>query len=122
MSAASPESANPASAGTEYGVQGRVLETARVMTSIQGQSVKWVCPSGTFTATGQTAKALIALVQARERGVTAVEVASWAFRLSAYVHRLRALGLKITTEREAHPGGWHGRYVLVTPVTLLKTE
>lgn len=85
-------------------------------------SVKWASPRGTFTETGQKAKTLIALVRAGERGVTAVEVASWAFRLSAYVHRLRGLGLQITTEREAHPGGWHGRYVLVTPVTLLKTE
>ena len=29
------------------------------------------------------------------------------------------IGLTIRTEREEHPGGWHGRHVLETPVRIL---
>ena len=78
-------------------------------------------PSGDrpFIVRGQTAKALIALVNGGDRGVTALEVATWAFRLAAYCHDLRnRYGLAIRTEREEHPGGWHGRHVLETPVTI----
>jgi hypothetical protein len=78
-------------------------------------------PFGRFTVTGQTARALVALVKAGPAGVTALEVNSWAFRQAAYVHRLRTEnGLAIVTEREKHDGGWHGRYVLCCPVTLLE--
>lgn len=76
-------------------------------------------PAGSFTATGQVAKALAALVAAGARGVTALEVNSWAYRLGAYVHSLRHdCGLTIETVREPHEGGWHGRYVLRCRVTL----
>jgi hypothetical protein len=78
-----------------------------------------VGPAGSFTATGQVAKALSALVAAGTRGVTALEVNSWAYRLGAYVHSLRHdCGLAIETVREPHEGGWHGRYVLRSPVKL----
>lgn len=82
-------------------------------------SIRAVGPAGPFTATGQVAKALSALVAAGARGVTALEVNSWAYRLGAYVHSLRHdCGLAIETVREPHDGGWHGRYVLRSPVTL----
>jgi hypothetical protein len=72
-----------------------------------------------FVVRGQTAKALIALVNGGDRGVTALETATWAYRLAAYCHDLRTrYGLAIRTEREEHPGGWHGRHVLETPVTI----
>ncbi len=72
-----------------------------------------------FIVRGQAAKALIALVNGGDRGVTALEAASWAYRLAAYCHQLRTrYGLAIRTEREEHPGGWHGRHVLETPVTI----
>ncbi|WP_353200509.1 hypothetical protein [Sandarakinorhabdus sp.] len=78
-------------------------------------------PFGLFTVTGQTARALVALVKAGPAGVTALEVNSWAFRKAAYVHRLRKdNGLAIETVREKHDGGWHARYVLCCPVTLLE--
>jgi hypothetical protein len=77
-------------------------------------------PHGRFTVTGQDARTLLALVQAGPRGVTALEVGSWAFRLAAYVHRLRAgHWLGIETVREAHPGGTHARYILRSPVELV---
>ncbi len=72
-----------------------------------------------FVVRGQTAKALIALVNGGDRGVTALEVATWAYRFAAYCFDLRnRYGLLIRTEREEHPGGWHGRHVLETPVTI----
>lgn len=76
-------------------------------------------PQGPFTVVGQVAKALASLATAGERGVTALEVNSWAYRLGAYVHTLRhEYGLAIETVRELHEGGWHARYVLRTPVTI----
>jgi len=76
-------------------------------------------PAGSFIVTGQVAKALSVLVAAGVRGVTALEVNSWAYRLGAYVHSLRHdCGLAIETVREPHEGGWHGRYVLRSPVKL----
>ena len=78
-----------------------------------------VGPQGTFMVKGQTAKALIALIKAGANCITALEVNSWAYRLGAYVHELRRRhGLAIETQREGHEGGWHGRYVLRSPVTL----
>lgn len=77
-------------------------------------------PGGLFSVTGQTAKALLALVEAGKTGVTAREVNSWAYRFSAYCFDLRHNhGLAIATERETHPGGWHGRHVLLSPVAIL---
>ncbi len=76
-------------------------------------------PDGAFTVTGQVAKALGALLAAGAAGVTALEVNSWAYRLGAYVHTLRHdYGLTIETVRELHEGGWHGRYVLRSPVSI----
>jgi len=71
-----------------------------------------------FVVTGQTAKALHALVAAGDKGITAMECGGWAFRLAAYVRELRKRGLAIETMRERHDdaGGWHGRYVLRSAV------
>ncbi len=70
---------------------------------------------------GQTARALCALVAAGPRGVTALDVSgTWAYRFAAYCHKLRKRhGLAIRTDREPHPGGWHGRHVLETPVVIV---
>lgn len=76
-----------------------------------------------FTVKGQVAKALFALVKAKGKGITALEVSSWAYRLGAYVHTLRhKCGLDIETLREEHPGGWHARYVLHTTVEILEVK
>jgi adenine deaminase len=71
-----------------------------------------------IVAQGQTAKAIRALVLAGAHGVTAQEVATWAYRFAAYCHVLRKKGLDIETLREEHSGGWHGRHVLHTGVRL----
>ena len=83
--------------------------------------VRALSPAGPFLVVGQVAKALLALVEAKARGRTALEVASWAYRFGAYIWTLRhEHGLAIETEREDHENGWHARYVLRTPVTVLR--
>jgi len=72
-----------------------------------------------FIVRGQTAKALKALVTAGSKGCTAFEVASWAYRFSAYCHDLiHKHGLNIRTDKETHEGGWHGRHVLESQVSI----
>jgi hypothetical protein len=76
-------------------------------------------PDGPFVVRGQMAKALRALVEAGDSGITALEVSSWAYRLGGYVYFLRHLhGLVIEMQRESHEGGWHGRYVLRSKVAI----
>lgn len=84
--------------------------------------VKALGPEGQpFTVTGQTARTLLALVKAGAAGVTALEIASWAFRLSHYVMVLRHKHrLAIPMLWEAHEGGKHGRYILRPNVTILE--
>lgn len=82
-------------------------------------------PAGTVRgfASGQTAKCLVALMHAGKRGITALECDTWAYRLAAYCYILRRdWGLVIRTEREDHPGGWHGRHILETPVRIVPSD
>ena len=75
--------------------------------------------SRSITVKGQTAKALLALVEAGPNGVTALEAATWAYRFAAYCHDLRRKhGLSIRTDKEPHSGGWHGRHVLESEVCI----
>ena len=77
-------------------------------------------PNGLFQVEGQTGRALRALVSAGQKGVTALEVCSWAYRFSAYCFDLRHKhGLTIETLKESHDGGWHGRYVLRSHVSIM---
>ena len=76
-------------------------------------------PAGRIAVTGQEARALEALIERGAAGVTSLEVASWAYRLGAYIFDLRHdYGLSIDTLREEHDGGWHARYVLRSPVVI----
>lgn len=70
----------------------------------------------------QLSRTLYALIQSGDKGITALELSNtWALRLSAYIHGLRhKYDLNITTTREKHDGGWHARYVLNTPVTIVE--
>ena len=82
--------------------------------------VEAVGPNGPFAVIGQVAKALVSLVEHGAAGVTALEVHSWAYRLGAYVHTLRhEYGLAIETVHEDHEGGWHARYRLLSPVSIV---
>lgn len=92
----------------------RLTVTARIYTSPRPRLI---------SVSGQTARTLIALVEAGADGVTAQEVSSWALRLAAYCYELRhRCGLEIRTDRETHPFGWHGRHVLVTPVEVIAVD
>lgn len=74
------------------------------------------------TVKGQEARTLLALCDAGARGITALEVSTWALRLAHYCLKLRKQGLSIPMEREDHAGpvkGWHGRYRLETQVEIL---
>ena len=85
------------------------------------RSITAIGPRGPIVVTGQVAKALEALVRCGAKGVTALEVCTWAYRFAAYVHNLRRdYGLVIETLREPHRGGWHGRYILHSPVAIVE--
>jgi hypothetical protein len=74
-----------------------------------------------FVLNGRDAQTLIALVEAKQKGTTALEISSWALRLSAYIFNLRKeCGLDIITNTEPHDGGHHGRYILQDDVKILK--
>ncbi len=77
----------------------------------------------TITLKGQTAKTLIALIKAKQKGCTALEISSWALRLSGYIHILRTkYRLNIVTKKEPHDGGSHGRYFLLDEVDILESK
>lgn len=85
--------------------------------------VKQYFPSGEIKErvfSGQVAKSARALIKAKQKGVTALEVASWALRLAAYIHILRKkFDVDIVTQREKHKTGWHGRYHLKSRLTIM---
>jgi hypothetical protein len=75
-----------------------------------------------FTVRGQEAKTLALLVQKGASGVTAYDFRGGPpFRLPAYCHSLiKHKLLAIETVRVPHDGGWHGRFVLHTPVETMR--
>jgi hypothetical protein len=78
------------------------------------------CDGSLFIVTGQEARTLALLVEKGVQGVVAYDFQGGPpFRLPAYTHNLiRHHRLIIETRREAHDGGWHGRFVLHTPVEI----
>ena len=73
--------------------------------------------------TGRYAQTLRALVEAGNRGTTALEMSSWALRLSHYIFILRTRdGLDIETRNEPHDGGTHGRYFLLSQVEIIGSD
>jgi hypothetical protein len=82
----------------------------------------------TFLLEGQRLKVtkriawMLDLLKTRgDKGVTTIEVPG--ARMSHYVMMLRRLGLVIETADERHSGpfsGSHGRYILRSPITVLK--
>jgi hypothetical protein len=76
----------------------------------------------TLRLKGREAWTLAHLIGAGETGIIPLDRP--APRWSAYVHTLRKRGLDISTVDEPHAGpysGTHGRYVLRTPLEVLKT-
>jgi hypothetical protein len=113
----------PARREPQPGQNGRVATAAGASDIAHGTArgkaagLYHVTPEGgepfTVQATGREAWALDRLRAAGASGCTPYEQP--APRWSAYVHRLRALGVPIETVTEPHGGdypGHHGRYVL----------
>ncbi|EIM26660.1 winged helix domain-containing protein [Microvirga lotononidis] len=77
----------------------------------------------TLSFKGRVAWALQNLIDRGERGVTPIDTPGP--RWSHYIFVLRGFGLTIETINESHGGpfsGTHARYVLRTPVTVLKDK
>lgn len=75
------------------------------------------------TVRGRVAQSICWLVERQQNGITAAEMSNWALRLGAYVHILRHKHhVNIRTDMEPHEGGSHGRYVLVSSITILSVE
>lgn len=75
----------------------------------------------TLNLCGQKCRTLIALIEEKNKGITALEVSCWAFRLAAYIHILRSeFHLNIITKNEPHDGGFHARYYLLDEVEILE--
>lgn len=74
-----------------------------------------------FEVTGQEAHTLALLVEKGAAGVSAFDFRGGPpFRLPAYCFGLkRRHGLIIETRREPHEGGWHGNFVLHTPLAIV---
>jgi hypothetical protein len=90
----------------------RTAKAARVI--FQGEEGA-IC----MTLKGRALWALRELIRVGAQGLTSIE--SPAPRLAAYIFKLRARGLIISTIREQHGGeypGHHARYVLRTPVAV----
>jgi hypothetical protein len=73
---------------------------------------------------GREGETLIKLVEKSPNGLHAYDFDGGPpFRLAAYVHSLRKLGLMIRTEREEHaPGMRHGVFYIETAVIILAVD
>lgn len=70
----------------------------------------------TITAS-RCAQTIDALFGAKDKGINAAELSSWALKLNCYIYKLRhKYGFIIETQRVEFIGGWHAQYVLRTPV------
>ena len=114
---------NPGARAAQPGLGNRYAEAADTSTIAQGANsakragLYEVHPERgepfTIEAKGREAWALDRLREAGPTGCTPIEQP--APRWSAYVHRLRGLGVPIETRHEPHGGafaGTHGRYIL----------
>lgn len=81
-----------------------------------------ILPDGApFKVSGQEARTLVLLSEKATKGVVAYDFRGGPpFRLPAYTWSLmRNHGLVIETRREQHECGWHGRFVLHTPIEII---
>ena len=84
-----------------------------------------ILPDGQpFTCRGQEAKTLVLLHQKGAAGVQRYGCRGGPrLRLPAHCHSLiKRKGLHIETQRVTHDGGWHGRFVLHTPIEIIGTS
>ena len=74
-----------------------------------------------FTTSGQEGRTLLLLHEKGTLGVVAYDFRGGPpFRLPAYTWSLgRNHGLAIETLRDLHDGGWHGQFVLHSPIEII---
>lgn len=71
----------------------------------------------------QISRMLYALIKRPVRGVTSLDISTWALRTSSYIEQLRyRYGFEIETIMEPHDTGMHGRYFLRTPITIKEIQ
>ena len=81
-----------------------------------------IIPDGMpFTTSGQGGRTLLLLHEKGALGIVAYDFQGGPpLRLPAYTWALmRKHGLVIETRREQHECGWHGRFVLHTPIEVI---
>lgn len=122
---------NPAADDTANGARNALLDCKRADHNTRANDGKLVLaaripPSGVpFTVNGRSAQTLHLLNTTGPQGFTSGEASSlaWARRTSAYVHKLRRLGVPIATTREAtSDGAMVARYCLAGPVVLIAQD
>lgn len=70
----------------------------------------------TVTAS-RCAQTIDALFRAKDKGINAAEMSSWALKLNCYIHKLRhKYAFIIETQRIEFVGGWYAQYILKTPI------
>jgi hypothetical protein len=76
----------------------------------------------TFSCNGREAETLLKLIEVGPRGITPMDShrSGPPFRLAAYVHDLKRMGVPIDCVLEAHAGGRHGRYRLTGNVVIME--
>ena len=120
---------NPAATAMANGVRGAYLvgkQTPSTTTSKLGKPKLWVRlgeHGPDFLVDGREAQTLALLMTKGAAGFTSGEASGygWARRTSAYIHKLRRLGIPITADRETTAdGAVIARYSLAGPVTLLE--
>ncbi len=78
---------------------------------------------GIVRANGREGEALLMLAKQGTVGVHAFDSPGGpAYRLAAYMHSLRRMGIPIRTAREMHDGGWHARYICQTAIQILSKQ
>jgi hypothetical protein len=74
-------------------------------------------------AVGREGETLLLLIKQGCNGLRASDFPDGLpYRLSAYIADLRAMGVPIRTEREAHATGWHAVYVLESQMAIAKVD
>lgn len=78
---------------------------------------------GEIRAVGREGATLLMLIECGPKGVRALDFDGGpAYRLSAYIHDLRSMGVNIRREFERHTTGWHAVYVLESRMTIMKVD
>ena len=126
-----PETMNPAAGDTASGARDASLGGGRADHNSGRSPDKCAMtfrlpPDGEpVSVDGREAQTLALLVTTGPRGFTSGEASplGWARRTSAYVHKLRRLGLPIATVREKTPdGALVARYTLAAAVVVTALE